>query len=52
MRAPWMLRAKNNDVFKENKRTAKKQRGGFCQLRWKSESEQQSQSHSAAIKEE
>lgn len=25
MRAPWMLRAKNNYVFNENKRTAKKQ---------------------------
>lgn len=25
MQAPWMLRAKNNDVFNENKRTAKKQ---------------------------
>lgn len=47
MRAPRMLRAKNNDVFKE-----KSNRAGFCQLRWKSESEQQSQRHSAAIKEE
>lgn len=30
----------------------KSNRAGFCQLRRKSESEQQSQSHSAAIKEE